>query len=172
MTAARTLEPRATPRYMDAVMPRIAILLLAAALAGPASAADDGRAHFENGDFAAAAAAWTPLAERGDRWAMAGLGHVAAIRGRHEEAARWYRAAAARGHVESQVLLASAYLEGRGVARDPELAYAWYHFAAGAGHDQAAAARDFAGRWIAPERQAELRAMVRRWRLDGVPDSP
>ena len=103
---------------------------------------------------------------------MVGLGHVAAIRGRDAEAVRWYHAAAVRGHAAAQALLANAYLEGRGVGRDPELAYAWYHVAAASGHVKAIVARDFAGQWLTPQRQAEVRAMVRRWRIDGMPETP
>ena len=152
-------------------MLRIAILMLAACLAG-AAPADTGRAHFERGDYDAAVAAWTPLAERGDRWAMVGLGHVASLRGADSEAARWYRAAAARGHAEAQVLLASAYLEGRGVPRDPFLAYAWYHVAVENGLERAVAAREVAARWLDADRQAEARALARRWRIDGMPEAP
>ena len=143
-----------------------------AALAAGAASADPGRTYFEKGEFDAAVAAWTPRAEDGDRWAMVGLGHVAAIRGEHAEAARWYHGAAIRGHVVAQTLLASAYLEGRGVARDPALAYAWYHLAAENGHAKAVHARDLAARWLGPDRPAEIRAMVRRWKIDGMPPSP
>ena len=152
-------------------MQRIAILLLAACLAG-AAPADTGRIHFENGDYEAAEAVWAPQAERGDRWAMVGLGHLAALRGEDSEAARWYHAAAVRGHDTARVLLASAYLAGRGVARDPVLAYAWYHVAAGNGNARAAAAREVAARWLTADEQAETRAMVRRWRLHGMPEAP
>ncbi len=152
-------------------MLRIGTLLFAALIAGHASA-NAGRSHFENGDYAAAASVWAPLAARGDRWAMVGLGHVAAMRGADAEAARWYHAAAVRGHVEAQVLLASAYLEGRGVAWNPALAYAWYHLAAQNGHAKAEAARDMAGGWLSDERRAEARATVRRWLIDGMPETP
>lgn len=153
---------------------RMGILLPALALAALAggAAADTGREYFERGEYAAAVAAWTPLAESGDRWAMAGLGHVAAMRGEDEEAARWYHGAAVRGHAAAQILLASAYLEGRGVARDPSRAYAWYHIAADNGHAGAAAARDLAARWLTPQRQAEARALARRWLTRGMPESP
>ena len=59
-----------------------------------------------------------------------------------------------------------------GVGRDPELADAWYHVAAASGHVKAIVARDFAGQWLSPQRQAEVRAMVRRWRMDGMPETP
>lgn len=158
-------------RGMRLVPLHVCAFLLCLGLAGQAPA-DSGLAHFEAGDMAAAAAAWAPLARRGDRWAMVGLGHVAAIRGRDAESVRWYHAAAVRGHAAAQALLANAYLEGRGVGRDPELAYAWYHVAAASGHVKAVVARDFAGQWLSPQRQAEVRAMVRRWRIDGMPETP
>ena len=146
--------------------------LALAGLAAAAAAADTGRDYFERGEYDAAVAAWTPLAENGDRWAMAGLGHVAAMRGEHEAAARWYHAAAVRGHVTAQILVASAYLEGRGVARDPFLAYAWYHIAADNGHARAASARDLAARWLTRQQQAEARALARRWITRGMPETP
>ena len=147
------------------------VLFLAAVLANGA-AADGGLRHFENGDLDAAVAAWAPLAERGDRWAMVGLGHVATLREEHAEAVRWYHAAAVRDHAEARILLANAYLEGRGVDRDPALAFAWYHVAVGDGHAGAKKARDLAARWLSPDQQAAARAMVRRWQLEGMPQEP
>lgn len=46
------------------------------------------------------------------------------------EAARWYRAAAERGHPGAQTQLARLCLEGRGVDRDPAEAARWLHSAA------------------------------------------
>ena len=159
-------------------MMRAALTLMFAAfvvVAGGAFArghADDGWDAIAAGDFAAAAAFWRPRADHGERGAMVGLGHLASLEGRDAEAARWYHRAAVRGDEVAQTLLASAYLEGRGVVRDPKLAYAWYHIAAEAGHARAAEARDLAGRWLSAAEQAEARALARSWQLEGMPEAP
>ena len=43
-----------------------------------------------------------------------------------DQAARWYRRAAAQGHLAGQYNFASMCEQGQGVARDPIEAYAWY----------------------------------------------
>ena len=150
------------------------VLLLAAVVAvEPApSRADAGWEHMQRGDLAAADAHWRPRAEAGDAAAMAGLAHIAAVQGDHATAARWHHRAAAAGNREALILLGSAYLEGRGVPRDPQLAYAWYHYASVGGRANAARARDLAGRWLSDEQAAEARTLAERWRIDGPPESP
>ena len=103
---------------------------------------------------------------------MAGLAHIAAVRGDYATAVRWHHRAAAHGDLEALILLGSAYLEGRGVPRDPLLAYAWYHLASLRGRINAARARDLAGRWLTDEQAVEARALAARWRIDGPPESP
>ena len=134
--------------------------------------AEEGWDAIGRGDLAAAEALWRPRARAGDVHAMVGLGYVASIGGREADAALWYHRAATRGHAAAQALLASAYLEGRGIARDPKLAYAWYHLAAENGHANAMRARDLAGRWLTPDQQAEARAMARLWQVRGMPEAP
>jgi TPR repeat protein len=152
---------------------RAIVCALAAAVAwGSPVRAQDGWDEIGRGDLAAAGALWRPRAETGDVNAMVGLAHVASMEGRDADAALWYHRAATRGHAGAQVLLASAYLEGRGVARDPKLAYAWYHLAAEKGHANAAHARDLAGRWLTPDQRAEARAMARLWQVKGMPEAP
>ena len=152
----------------------LVILLFAAVLAAPADPghADAGWDHMENGDLAAANRYWRPLAEAGDAAAMAGLAHIAAVRGDHATAASWHHRAAAGGDHEASILLGSAYLEGRGVPRNPVLAYAWYHYASLRGRPNAARARDLAARWLTDEEAAEARALAKHWRVDGPPKSP
>jgi TPR repeat protein len=153
----------------------ICTLVAALAAAGGAFArvhADEGWDAIAEGDYAAAEAFWRPRAEAGDVGAMVGMAYAASLAARDDEAARWYHRAAVRGDADAQTLLASAYLEGRGVVRDPKLAYAWYLIAAEAGHPHAAQARDLAARWLSPAERAEARAMVRRWRIEGMPAAP
>jgi TPR repeat protein len=153
-------------------MKQILWAMLILAVSGATARADQGWLHLEAGDLAAAESYWAPRAEDGNTEAMAGLAHIAALQGEDPTAARWQHRAAAQGHAPSQVLLASAYLEGRGVPRDPFLAYAWYHLAALNGQANAARARDLAGRWLSAEQSAEARALAARWQTDGAPDAP
>jgi len=136
------------------------------------SRADAGWDHMQRGDLAAADGYWRPRAEAGDAAAMAGLAHIAAVRGDHATAVRWHHRAAAGGDHEASILLGSAYLEGRGVPRNPVLAYAWYHYASLRGRPNAARARDLAARWLTDEQAAEARALAKHWRVDGPPKSP
>ena len=145
------------------------VALALGAVAVVPARADPGWEAIRAGDMAAADAYWRPLAESGDVNAMVGMGNLASMTGRDADAAGWYARAAAKGERSAQVLLASAYLEGRGVERDPLLAYAWYHLAALEGHPKAGAARDLAAQWLTPEQVSQARAMAERWRAIGPP---
>jgi len=145
---------------------------IALALSAAIAHAGEGWRFLERDDLASAGAYWASRADSGDIDAMSGLAHIAALRGEHASAALWLHQAAAAGHTPSLVLLASAYLEGRGVPRDPRLAYAWYHLASIEGLIHAARARDFAGGWLTAEQSAEARALAARWQADGAPDAP
>ena len=147
---------------------------LAATLAtagAPAEATDEAWAAIERGDFEAAVALWRPFAAEGDVNAMLGIAHVAAMRGDDAEAAQWYARAAARGDATARALLASAYLEGRGLPRDPVRAYAWYELAARAGHANAARARDLAAKWLTPEQVGVARALIVKWHREGFAEA-
>ncbi len=150
----------------------IMILALFLATTGArAGTTDEAWAAIERGDLEAAVALWQPFAARGDTNAMLGMAHVAAIRGDDAEAAQWYARAAARGDATARALLASAYLEGRGVARDPVRAYAWYDLAATAGHANAARARDLAAKWLSPEQVGLARALIVKWHREGFAEA-
>jgi len=152
---------------------RLAVLAisLSAAMASIA-AADEGWRLMEQGDLAGAEAYWRPRAEAGEAGATAGLAHIATLRGDDRRALALLHRAAALGETSSLALLGSAYLEGRGTARDPFLAYAWYELAAEKGVANAARARDLAGKWLSPERQGEARALAQRWQTEGLPPAP
>jgi hypothetical protein len=58
------------------------------------------------------------------------------------EAAEWYRRAAERGLVASQIKLGTMYERGRGVPQDYALAYMWFNAAAMSGDPDATKVRD------------------------------
>ncbi len=82
-------------------------------------------------------------------------------------AARWFRRAAQRGHGRAQYRLGLAYLEGRGVPRDPEAAAFWLGLAARSlgGPEREAAEQAFrrAAARLTPYRRDELRGRIREW---------
>ncbi len=93
---------------------------------------------YDASDFAAAHAAWLPLAEDGDPAAQRNLGHLYRFgRGVPQDfaaAATWYERAAATGLSGAQVNLAMMLLRGQGVTRDSALAAYWLEEAARQGH--------------------------------------
>jgi TPR repeat protein len=115
----------------------ILLLILAATAAAAADDVAEGLAAYERGDYAAALAAWLPLAKRGDAEAQYRVGRLyyygTGVAPDAAEAARWYRAAAEQGHARSQSNLGALYEEGRGVPADPAAAAAWYSKAAAQG---------------------------------------
>ena len=117
----------------------IAIALLAAA--APPARADfsTGAAAYDKGDYAAALAEWTAMANAGDARSQLGLG-VLYESGRGlpapdlPQAVGWYRAAAAQGSAAAQNNLAMLYATGRGVPLNPVMAGELWHVAAAAGY--------------------------------------
>ena len=83
------------------------------------------------------------------------------------EAARWFRRAAERGHGKSQYRLGLAYLEGKGLPRDPEEAAFWLGLAARSleGPEREAAEKAFreAAARLTPYRRDVLRGRIREW---------
>ena len=112
----------------------LSILLFGTASAGPF---EDGGAAYRSGDFAAAFAAWMPLAEAGDPVAQLdigilydqghGVGEDAA------EAARWYRLAADQGSSAAAFNLGLMFEVEEGVDQDIETALDWYRIAGDGG---------------------------------------
>jgi cell division septation protein DedD len=115
-----------------------AVILLAAA---PTARADfaAGAAAYDQGDYAAALAEWTAMADAGDARSQLGLG-VLCESGRGltapdlPQAVAWYRAAAAQGSAPAQNNLALLYATGRGVPLNPVMAGELWHVAAAAGY--------------------------------------
>jgi TonB family protein len=104
-----------------------------------------GQAAVSRGDYAAAIALWTPLAEQGNPAARSGLGVLYAngqgVAQDHAEAARLYQLAAAQGFAFAQVSLAQLYESGRGVPENPLKALMWFTLASFAQDDVGAMAK-------------------------------
>jgi hypothetical protein len=118
-----------------------AVILFAATAAAPPARADfsTGAAAYDKGDYAAALAEWTAMANAGDARSQLGLG-VLYESGRGlpapdlPQAVAWYRAAAAQGSAPAQNNLAMLYATGRGVPLNPVMAGELWHVAAAAGY--------------------------------------
>ena len=110
------------------------LLLFGTASGGPF---EDGGAAYRSGDFAAAYAAWIPLAEAGDPIAQLDIGILYdqghGIGKDAAEAARWYRLAADQGSSAGAFNLGLMYEVGEGVDQDIETALNWYRIAGEAG---------------------------------------
>jgi hypothetical protein len=108
----------------------IVAALLWAACAPAHADFDAGMAAASTGDFAAARAAWRPLAEAGDPAAQYHMGLLNAEgRGAKQDfdaAGRWFHLAAAQGHANAQFAIALMNDRGQGVPQDDTLASQWY----------------------------------------------
>ncbi|HTR84512.1 MAG TPA: tetratricopeptide repeat protein [Reyranella sp.] len=108
-----------------------------------AGALEDGRAAYDRGDYAAALAAWKPLAEHGDVDAEFWMGALYDLgRGVPRDLAAavvWYRRAAEHGSAMAQYNLAHMYEQGEGVSPEYAMAaaVAWYRRAANQGYTYA-----------------------------------
>ena len=98
------------------------------------SAAAEGIADYDQGDYGTAFLKLLPLAKDGVAEAQHYLGLMCfsgqGTEASAEEAAGWYRQAAERGFAPSQFNLGNMYLAGQGVERDHVEAIAWYRQAA------------------------------------------
>ena len=117
----------------------LGIALLAAAALPARADFGAGAAAYDKGDYAAALAEWTAMANAGDARSQLGLG-VLYESGRGlpapdlPEAVTWYRAAAAQGLPAAQNNLALLYARGRGVPLNPVMAGELWRSAAAAGY--------------------------------------
>ncbi len=151
---------------------RILVIFLLLVPVGAVAAAEsdvDPWAALQAGRFDEAEAVWLPRAENGEVAAQLFLGHLETMRDRHRAAANWYRRAASRGDATAQTLLATLYLQGRGVIRDPVKAYAWYELASAQGHANASRARDAAALQMSEADIEEAKELARTWLVNGTP---
>ncbi len=124
--------------------PALRILLLLAALTGPAlspvlaGALEDGMTAYNAKDYATAIALWRPLAEKGLAAAQYRLGVMYAegkgVPANDAEAALWFERAATQGDAAAQYDLGASYAEGAGVRKDAATAAKWFLRAADQGY--------------------------------------
>ncbi len=128
------------PRRLDRALLLGLLGLVAPALAAAATPGAGQRA-FDQGRFADALAAWSPLAARGNPRAELGLGVLYDLGDGVGQDARaalgWYRKAAEAGLADAELNVAVMYDSGRGTPRDAAAAALWYARAA-AHHDHRA----------------------------------
>ncbi len=152
----------------------IYILFASIVIVATGVAADEGFDPWQavrNGEFDRVYARYVPLAEDGNTDAQLFLGNVASFRNQDDEAVEWYRRAADGGDAQAMALLATSYMQGKGVQRDPLKAYAWYALASEAGHPNADRARDAIATQMSEGQVAEASELADQWRLNGVPQA-
>lgn len=119
------------------------VCLLAASIAGPASAADNKRFNealraYQYGDYGDAVRRFIPLADEGDPDAQYYVGFMYAqglgVAQDYGAAAQWYERAALQGHAPAQNYLGLLYYEGKGLERDFRTAFIYFELAAAQGN--------------------------------------
>ena len=109
-------------------------------MAAPADDHARGLGLLQRGDVVGAMTALRAPAAAGHVPSMSLLGFINDRADMVDEAARWWRQAAAKGDVEAHVGLANLYLAGRGLPKDEEQALQHFSEAAASGHAGAGAA--------------------------------
>ncbi|WP_198014519.1 tetratricopeptide repeat protein [Salipiger mucosus] len=122
---------------------------------------------------------WRERAAEQDNSAMFNLG-LAYLKGEGapknlEEGARLIIRSAENGYVPSQYVLGKLYLEGRGIERNPGMAYAWFNIAAAdeEGYreaDWARAMRDWVTAYLPPEHVAAGQRWSTEWVAENAAD--
>jgi TPR repeat protein len=117
-------------RIGAAVVVVVAVAVVAIATPLAQAGRKEGIAAYKRGDWAAALAELSPLAEEGDALAQFYVGYMyesgKGVEADLEHAARLYRAAAEQGEEKAQFNLAAALESGRGVTLDLTEAHSWY----------------------------------------------
>ena len=147
-----------------------AVALLTVLAATSLRAEDDftaGLAAYDAGDFAAAFAAWRPLAEAGDADAQVSLAALylngLGVAADPAAALAWYRRAAEAGDPVAQLNLGDLTARGIGVAKNPLEGLVWLSLAARQGKRWAAERRDEIAAELTPAERAEAEARVARF---------
>lgn len=152
---------------------RLALGLLAALVVGTVARGGeavfrDGMAAYERGDYAAALAAWQPLAEQGSAEAQFNLGLIYGqghgVEVDASRAADWYRRAAEQGFARAQYNLAALYEAGRGVEQDLVQAFAWFKLAGEQRYADARKRRHRVADRMSPYDIAQAELQVREWK--------
>jgi len=126
---------------MNAAMRKLlGVATLTVALGAPVAAADaleDGMAAYHEKDYAKAAEAWRPLAEKGDASAQRYLGTLFAegkgVAQSDSTAFMWFERAANGGDAIAQYNVGASYAAGTGVAKSYADAAKWFRRAADQG---------------------------------------
>lgn len=112
----------------------IALTLAMGALASPL---EDGMAAYHAKDYAKAAEAWTPLAEKGDAAAQYYLGTLYAegrgVAQNDATAVLWFERSAEQGNPDAQYNVGASYASGTGVPKSYAEAAKWFQRAADQG---------------------------------------
>ncbi len=102
---------------------------------------DAGQESYMQGNYAAALAAWQPLAKHGDAQAQHKMGLIygngKGVDKDYKEALKWFRAAAEQGNPDAQANLGVAYSKGLGVAENAKEAAKWFALSAEQEHTKA-----------------------------------
>jgi TPR repeat protein len=97
----------------------------------PSSDVDKGFEAYELGNYKAALAEWTALAEQGIAQAQYSLGYMydngEGVPENDTMSLRWYTQAAEQGHAKAQTNLGVMYEYGIGVLTNSKRAYMWYN---------------------------------------------
>jgi TPR repeat protein len=111
-----------------------ALLMLSFAAAPATADVATGLEAYRRGDYAAALAAWKPLAETGDPAAQFNLGILyrrgLGVPPDNRQAIGWFERAAVRGHPTAQYNMGLTYEKGIGVPPNRAAALRWYRRAA------------------------------------------
>jgi uncharacterized protein len=153
---------------------RFLVLMLALLLPGLARAdvADaafrNGLTAFNEGSYARAQEAWTPLAEAGDARAQTGLGFMYySGRGVPRDSARaaeFFQRAADQGEPTAQLFLAQMYFKSDGVPMNATLALMWVELALAGGQVEAFQLRGTIMQSITEAERDEAWRLVAHWR--------
>lgn len=153
------------------VLAALAFLLLTNSAAQADLAA--GLEAYDGGDYAAAVAAWLPLAEAGDAEAQVALADLylygQGVPADPARAADWYRRAAVQGDAVAQLNLGDLYSRGIGLPRDLAKAYVWLARAAKQGRRWAEEQAKLVQRQLTSDQLAEAEHEIKAHRS---PDSP
>ena len=117
----------------------LSAFVVATALCAPVTAGplEDGKAAYQEKEYAKAADLWQPLAEKGDADAQDLLGTLYAegkgVEHNDATAFTWFQRAAIQGSATAQYNVGASYYEGTGVAKNDTAAAKWFLRAANQG---------------------------------------
>jgi len=121
----------------SAALAALAVAALMPAMDAVAGPLEDGVAAYHAKDYAKAAEAWTPLADKGDAAAQYFLGTLYAegkgVAQNDATAFLWFERSGKQGNAEAQYNVGASYAAGTGVPKNSEEAAKWFRRAADQG---------------------------------------